>query len=133
MPDEQSRAEILARQTAEMAAKMAAENAVKLTQDAVDRAVKDTVIERDLQDHARHLETINGSQRAMANSLERLEKRFGELSEHFSTQLKIQDALAEHLRNQQLKGLSRRTVWITVAGVLAAYLTIIALLLQHGA
>ena len=129
MGDEVERkAEELARLAADRAAVLARIDAEKTTQAAVDRAVKDANVDRDLREHSRHLEAINGSQRDMANSLQHVEQGVEELAAAFQMQIKIQEALADAIKVQHTRGISRRTLWLSALGVLAAYLTLLGLL-----
>lgn len=126
-----STAERLAQGAADRAAALALANADARTKLAVDRAVKDANIDRDLREHAQHLAEINGSQRDMARSLEQLQGSLKELTSAFQTQLATQEVLADAITKRQAAGAagwSRRAVWVSIAGVIAAYLSIIILI-----
>lgn len=111
------RAERLAREAAEMAAKLARDDSEKAITLAVERAVKDRDIEHRLGDHDRHFTEINGSQKQMAASLEKVEQGMGQLAESWGKQAAVNQALSDEVTTRQRKGFS---LWMVIAAVVAA-------------
>ncbi len=128
MTDEESTAERLARRAADRAAQLAVADAEKATKLAVARAVKDANIDRDLLEHGKHLQEINGSQRQMAKALEVLNDKFGEFAESLKQQVIATNAVNEYVRQHASFKLARWKVITTILTIVAAYATIIVLI-----
>lgn len=123
----ESRIEQLATVAAERAAELALRDADRTQKLAVERAVKDANVERDLREHGAHLDQINGSQHEMASTLVRLERAVSDLAATFDVQVKIQEALAKAVQKQGGLRLSRKALIISALGVIAAYCTLVVL------
>lgn len=100
---------------------------------AVARAVKDANVDRDLNDHARHLEQINGSQRAMAASLEEMRRDLMKISDSFRQQMDATKVISDFVGKQTTAGFNRRSLWIAGLLAFAAYGSIvITLIIKFG-
>lgn len=133
MPEDltvEQKAETLARMAAARAAELALTGAEKAQDIAVKRAVKDAIVERDLADHSRHLDAINGSQRKMAESLGALQVTMTGLADTFDRQAAVTNAIGKHLKDQASSRFSKWTMRIAALGGLAAYGSILAILLS---
>jgi hypothetical protein len=131
-PDDRERAENLAREAAERAARLATERAKKDQQQAIDRAIRDANVDRDIHEHSLHLEQINGSQREAAASLVRLETDVAALRTDFTLQTKIQEALAVSIQKRSGRSFTRFQVVMGVAMAASAYFSLILLLVSHA-
>jgi hypothetical protein len=145
MTDDRSleeKAETLARAAAERAAELAVETAAKARgladvaaekaqEIAVARAVKDTIIDRDLREHSEHLNAINGSQREMATSLAGLQDDLKTVVTAGETQAAVSAALTDAVEHQLARRFSRRTQIIGGIAALGAYLALFGLILGH--
>lgn len=98
---------------------------------AVARAVKDALIDRDLADHARHLNEINGSQQAMATSLASVESSLTSLVASAATQAAVTNALAGEVKARLASQLSRRERITAGAALAASWAAVIAVVVTH--
>jgi hypothetical protein len=124
-PTVEQKAEELARLASARAAELALHGAERAQKIAVDRAVKDANIDRDLRDHERHLAEINGSQRDMAKSLSALQTSFEEMTI-------ANKAVAAYVVKRSGSQFSRLTLWIMALGVIASYAALLGLLIANG-
>lgn len=103
---------------AERLALLVADRATSL---AVERAVRDTNVDRDLRDHDRHLQEIDGSQRSLAASVAALEK----LVQRMTT---AAEALGGYVSEQSSRRFSKWTLWFGVFAAAATWVAIIVTL-----
>jgi hypothetical protein len=117
----EQKAEALARRAAERAADLARQDGERATRLAVDRAVKDANVDRDLREHAEHLREINGSQKKMATSLENVEKAM--LQQATAT-----EAISKYVKEQGGKRFTRlQSIGIVVMGLITLGVFVLAL------
>lgn len=114
---EDAAADALAREVAERAIALASANAEKAQELAVQRAVRDANVDRDLRDHDKQLAQ-------MAKSLDGLQAAFEEMTT--STR-----AVAKYVAEQTKGQYSKRTLWVAGAAAVATWLAIIATLLTR--
>lgn len=118
----EQKAEELARMAAERAVSLATVAADKAQAIAVERAVRDANIDRDILQHAQRLDAINGSQRKMAESLASVETTLKEI-------VTTSQAVAAHITSKNASQISRRAVVFGILTTVASYLAILALLI----
>lgn len=136
MPDRRSptaaeRSEALVRSAAEQAATLALSGAERAQADAVARALRDERVDRDLRDHDLHLQAINGSQAEMATALNDVKSGQEKLITAHEQQLAVTRALAEQAAERGRQGWKRWQKVVGALAVLAAYGSIIALVLAN--
>lgn len=100
----------------------------KIQAAAIAAAVRDALVDRTLAEHTAHLAQINGSQRETAAALASVDRKLDGLAAQSREQTAVQAALTASVREERGLTLSRRTIWIAVLGVIAAYCSMILLL-----
>lgn len=85
---------------------------------AIAQAVREALVDRTLHEHAAHLAQINGSQHDMAVALAAVDKKIDSLM-----------TLAQIDADNRGQVLSRRTLWIGTLSVIAAYGSMLLLLI----
>lgn len=99
--------------------------------EAVARAVRDTNVERDLQEHGEHLREINGSQEKAVKSLAALEATLAGIVATLAA-AKIQSAEdVERQERSDANRVSKRTFALAVIAAIAGYLSVLVAVLTQ--
>lgn len=108
----------------ERAAQLATETANKAQDIAVARAVRDANVDRDLLQHTQRLDTINGSQRRMADSLALMQSSLQEI-------VVTSEAVAKHVVTTNANRISKRTIVLMTLSAIASYLALFGFLIAN--
>lgn len=117
---------------ADRAAQLVVAATEKATQLAVERAVRDANVDRDIRDHEERLNAINGSQVEFAKSLARVEKAVDTLAEKSERSSAVTEALSQYVEKQSSGRFSKWTIIVGVVTAIAAYGGLVVVLVAGG-